>query len=53
MVVLVFYSKVSAGEMRERLNRTDSKSVELNIGSVGSNPTLSAALACTVIRDES
>lgn len=28
--------------MRERLNRTDSKSVELLVSSVGSNPTLSA-----------
>ena len=52
-MVLVFYGKVSSGEMRERLNRTDSKSVELNISSVGSNPTLSAALAFTVTRDES
>jgi hypothetical protein len=31
------------GEMRERLNRADSKSVEPHVGSVGSNPTLSVA----------
>ncbi len=35
------WARNQRGEMRERLNRADSKSVELLASSVGSNPTLS------------